>query len=135
MTLAINSPVTPYINFVLNSEDPNGNPVVENFKLVYDYRAIRRAEEELGIDLKDWQQWKHIKSSQTPALVYCGLMKFHPDVTKEHIEETLNPDVQGPLQQALFDMFFPGVSDKIKAALAEQGKGESKNGDAVGSAA
>ena len=72
-SIEVQSPDLGYINFVLSYEDEQGSPASKTFRLVYTYRAIRLAEESLGIDLKDFSKWAEVKSSMTPKLVLAGL--------------------------------------------------------------
>src|SRR5579863_5434003 len=118
--IEIQSPDLGYVELVLNSTDEQGNPASKTYKLIYEYRAIKRAEDALGIDLKDFTQWKNVKSSMTPQLVHAGLAKFHPEVTLEEIADQLNPSVQFPIQNAIFDMLFPGVMESIERLKAER---------------
>jgi len=120
--IEVQSAVIPYIKLVLNGEDEQGNPVVNEYKLVYDYRAIARAEESVKVDLKSFEAWKKITSAMTPQLVHAGLAKHHPEVTLDQIQDKLNPGVQRPLQEALFDALFPGVMDTIRKLRAEEEK-------------
>jgi hypothetical protein len=120
----IQSPELGYVNFVLTTSDEQGQPVTNTYKLIFDYRAIKRAEEALGIDLKDFSQWKNVKSSMTPVLVHAGLAKFHPAVTLDEVIDSLNPESQGKIQDAIFELLFPGVIEKIQKLKAEQDKAE-----------
>jgi hypothetical protein len=118
----IESGITPYISLVLNWDDDQGNPQTSEYKLCFDYRCIKKAEDLLGIDLKDFQAWKKVTSAMTPTLVHAGMSRYHPDVTLAQVEERLNPDVQRALQDALFDALFPGVMDAVKKFQAEEAK-------------
>jgi hypothetical protein len=120
----VQSATIPYINLVLNTEDPNGTPVSTTYRLVYDYRAIARVEETLNVDLKSFECWKQITSAMTPQLVHAGLARCHPDVTIDQVLDNLNPSTQRPLQDALFEYLFPGVLEAMKKMKAE---GETKN--------
>jgi hypothetical protein len=125
--IELQSSVQKHINFVLNDEDEQGNPVSTTYKLVYNYAAIKRAEDSTGVDLKSFESWKNIKSSMTPALVHAGMAKYHPDVTLEYIADRLSPDVQRPLQDALFDYLFPGVMEQVKKIQEAKGETASPN--------
>jgi hypothetical protein len=116
----IQSPDLGYVNLVLNTTDEQGNPVAQTYKLIYEYRAIKRAEDALGIDLKDFTKWGQIKSSMTPQLVHAGLAKYHPEVTLDQVIDQLNPEAQAVLQDAIFGLLFPGVLEKIKKLKEEQ---------------
>jgi hypothetical protein len=118
--LEVQSPDLGYINLVLNSLDDQCNPVSTTYKLIYDYRAIKRAEDALGIDLKDFTQWSKVKSSMTPQLVHAGLAKYHPEVSLEEITDQLSPEAQVAIQNAVFELLFPGVIEKIEKLKAEQ---------------
>jgi hypothetical protein len=126
-TIEVQSAVIPHIDLVINDVNEQGESIQKKFKLVYDYRAIARAEESIGVDLKSFEAWKQLKSSVTPQLVHAGLAKHHPDVTLDYLLDVLNPTVQRSLQEALFEYLFPGVMDLMKKAQAEQKNGDSKN--------
>jgi hypothetical protein len=120
MSAKIESPDLGYVELTLNSSDENGNAVSKTYKLIYEYRAIKRAEDAIGIDLKDFTKWSQVKSSMTPQLVHAGLAKFHPEVTLDEITDQLNPSVQVAVQDAIFELLFPGVMEKIVKLRAEQ---------------
>jgi|HubBroStandDraft_5_1064220.scaffolds.fasta_scaffold10642_6 hypothetical protein len=126
-TIEVKSAVIPHINLVINDVNDQGESITKTFKLVYDYRAIARAEESIGVDLKSFEAWKELKSSMTPKLVLAGLAKYHPDVPLDYLLDVLNPTVQRNLQDALFEYLFPGVMDLLKKAQAEHKSGDSKN--------
>ena len=125
-TIEVKSAVIPHIDLVINDVNEQGEAITKTFKLVYDYRAIARAEDSIGVDLKSFEAWKELKSSMTPKLVHAGLAKHHPEVTLEYLLDVLNPSVQRSLQEALFEYLFPGVMDAMRKAQAEA-KGDSKN--------
>jgi hypothetical protein len=131
----IQSPDLGYVELVLNSTDGQGTPVSKTFKLIYEYLAIKRAEDALGIDLKDYSQWSKIKSSMMPQLVHAGLAKFHPEVTLDEVTELLNPSVQASIQNAIFELLFPGVIEKIQKIKAEKEQDTSPNVQSVANAA
>lgn len=117
------SPEIPYIELVINDRDEQGEPVTKTFKLCFDYRAIARAEDSIpGLDLKDWQRWKDLKSSDTPKLIHAGLAKFHSDVTLEYLLDVLNPVAQEPILKALFDYLFPGLWDFLVKLKKEEAR-------------
>ncbi len=133
-SIEVQSPDLGYINFVLSYEDEQGSPASKTFRLVYTYRAIRLAEESLGIDLKDFSKWAEVKSSMTPKLVLAGLAACHPEVTLEWLESVLNPSVQGAIQDAVFSLLFPGVLEKLQAAKDKADKEALPNAQAAASA-
>jgi len=124
MRMEVQSPDLGILELVLNSTDDQGSPVSKTFKLLFDYRAIKRAEDELGIDLRDFSKWLDIvlKPSMTPALVHVGLAKYHPEVTLEEITDLLHPSAQGALQDAITELLFPGVLDKLRKAREDAEK-------------
>lgn len=117
--IEIQSPDLGIVELVLNSTDEQGNPVSQTFKLIYEYRAIKRVEDALGIDLKDFQQWKNVKSGMTPTLVHAGLAKYHPEVTLDQVTDLLNPEVQFAIHDAIFGLLFPGVLEQLNKLRAE----------------
>ena len=120
----IQSPDLGYVELVLNSSDEQGNPVSKTYKLIYEYKAIKRAEDAIGIDLKDFTQWKNVKSSMTPQLVHAGLAKYHPEISLDEVMESLNPSAQSLIQDAIFELLFPGIIDKIQKLKASTAKNE-----------
>jgi hypothetical protein len=119
-SLEIQSPDLNCISLVLNSSDATGAPVAKTFTLAYDYRALKRIEDNLHVDLKSYTQWIEVKSWMTPQLVHAGLAKFHPEVTLEEIQDSLNPIAQGKIQDAIFELLFPGVLKKLEELKAKQ---------------
>jgi hypothetical protein len=128
----IKSAVIPYIRLVVSYEDPTGALCEQEWKLCFDYKSIAKAEQELKIDLKSFEAWKSVTSAMTPQLVHAGLSRYHPDVTLEQVQERLNPDIQRPLQEALFGALFPGVMEAMNKFKAQQGN-ETKNAESVAS--
>jgi hypothetical protein len=115
----VQSAVTPEIRLVVNTEDAAGNTIAKTWRLVLDYRALAIIEKATGRDLKRLDAWKELKSSEFPAFVHAGLHRYHPDVTMEEVEKSLNPACQGPLSDAFFEMCFPGVTEAWKKQQAE----------------
>jgi hypothetical protein len=112
--MELQSPPIQHINLILNDVDEQGNPVTTTWKLAYEYRAIKRAEESIKVDLKSFEAWKTVSSAMTPQLVHAGLSKFHPDVTLDEVMDKLNPAVQRPVHEAIFEFLFPGILDAMK---------------------
>ena len=67
----------------------------------------------------------------TPTLVHAGLAKYHPDVTLEQITDLLNPEAQNQIQNAIFDLLFPGILERIEKLKAETEQGELPNAQAA----
>jgi hypothetical protein len=118
--IEVQSPDIGYVNLVLGSLDAEGNPVSITYKLTYDYRGIKRFDDATAIDLKDFTQWAKVKSGHTPELVHAGLAKFHPDVTLDQVIDQLNPSAQAVIQDAIFELLFPGLLEKIKGLKEQQ---------------
>jgi hypothetical protein len=131
--IEVQSAVIPYIRLVLNDVDDKGNPTSKEYKLVYDYRAIARAEQSLGIDLKSFEAWKHVTSAMTPQLVMAGLAKYHPDVTLDEVMDGLNPAAQRSLHDALIEYLFPGITEAVKKFQAETNKPKNAESEASAS--
>ena len=115
----VQSACTPEIRLVVNTEDAAGNTISKTWRIVLDYRALATIEKETGRDLKRIEAWKEVKSSEFPVFVHAGLHRYHPEVTKDEVENSLNPASQSPLSDAFFEMCFPGVTDAWKKAKAE----------------
>jgi hypothetical protein len=101
------------------------------YKLTYDYAAIKRAEDSTGVDLKDFKEWSKIKSSHTPALVHAGLHRHHSEVTLEQVTGFLHPATQVAVQNAIFELLFPGLREKIEAAQTKEAQLPNAQGDAI----
>jgi hypothetical protein len=98
----------------------------KEYTLVFNYKAIARAEKALGsnYNLLSPRQWFEMSPSQFCTVVWAGFAKHHADVTLEQVEDMLNPGQQGRLKDAIFDLFFPGVLEKILKSMTEDEKPE-----------
>jgi hypothetical protein len=123
-TTDIQSTVTPEIRLVVVTEDASGNEVKKTWRLVYDYRAIAKAEAATGRDLKRITAWKDISSGKDfPAIVHAGLNRYHKDVTLEEVIDSLNPMAQRLLSDEIFFYMFPGMRE----AMDKKADGETEN--------
>jgi hypothetical protein len=114
----VQSATTPEVRLVVNSEDAAGNPLSKTWRLVLDYRALALIEKATTRDLKDYKQWLAIKSSEFPSFVHACLHRYHPDVTLEEVENSLNPACQVGLSNAFYEMCFPGATERWKKLQA-----------------
>jgi hypothetical protein len=115
----VKTSTTPYINLELHDADEAGNDVVVTYKLCFDYNALARIENELNVDLKVLQNWKTLSSGKFATLVWCGLARYHKDVTLEEVRNKLNPADERALCDPIFDMMFPGLMKALKEAQEE----------------
>jgi hypothetical protein len=122
-TTDIQSTVTPEIRLVVVTEDASGNEVRKTWRLVFDYRAIAKAEAAIGRDIKKIAAWKDISSGKDfPAIVHAGLNRYNPEVTLDEVLDVLNPMAQTALSDEIFYYMFPGMREALaKAAEAESG--------------
>jgi hypothetical protein len=123
-TTEVQSTVTPEIRLTIVAEDAAGNEVKKTWRLVFDYRAIAKAEKATGRDLKKLAAWKDISSgTDFPAIVHAGLNRYHPDVTIDEVIDGLNPMAQRLLSDEIFYYMFPGMRE----AVEKEAKGETEN--------
>jgi hypothetical protein len=109
--------ITPHFKLEIDTED-GAPPKV--WKLCLDYRALAKIELITGKDLKRIDGWKDISSGKDfPAIVWCCLLRFQPDITQDEVLEILNPASQRALSDILFDQAFPGVKEAYDKSLKE----------------
>lgn len=120
----IQSAVTPEIRLVVSKEDAAGNTLATTWRVVLDYRALAIIEKATGRDLKRIEAWKEIKSSEFPVFVHAGLHRYHPEVSLEDVENSLNPASQVPLSNAFFELCFPGI---LEAMAKQESEPQSPN--------
>jgi hypothetical protein len=116
-SIRVEIPDFDYVDFVVK----NGDHAVV-YKLQYDYAALKQFEDVAGIDLKDVAQWKNVKSHMMPALVHAGLGRHHPEITINEVAGFLHPSTQTAVQDAVFELIFPGLIDKIREAQEKDNK-------------
>lgn len=114
-SINIEVPDFDYVDFKVRDGE-----VVHQYKLVYDYAAIKAAEDTTGIDLKDVREWSKVKSQHMPALVHAGLRRHHPEVTVDDVNRFLSPASQTAIQDAIFELLFPGLIAKIQEAKSKE---------------
>jgi hypothetical protein len=119
----VQSACTPEIHLVVNREDAAGNVTPTTWRLVLDYRALAIIEKETGRDLKRFEAWKDIKSSEFPVFVHAGLRRYHPAVTIDDVIDNLNVACQRPLSDAFFELCFPGVTEAFRKQQADAATG------------
>src|SRR5579884_3683370 len=89
----------------------------KTYKLVFDYAALYKFEQEHKRDLKKPEGWKDFPSSLVPSLVYNGLRRNHPEITVNEVIGFLNPAAQSVLTDAIFELLFPGITAAINEAM------------------
>lgn len=113
----IKTKVTPHFRLEIDAEDGSAPKV---WKLCYDYRAIAKIEEAIGIDLKKIEAWKELSSGKHfPQIVWGGLNRYNPEVTLEEVIDVLNPEAQVLLSAEIFNLMFPGVREAVARKLKE----------------
>ena len=127
-TLDIQSTVTPEIRLTVHSEDSTGKETSKTWRLVFDYRAIAKAEEATGRDLKKITAWKDVSSGNDfPKIVHAGLTRYHKDVTLDEVIDSLNPMAQRLLSDEIFFYMFPGMRELVEKEEKEGPVGQSEN--------
>ena len=105
---------------------------IKKYKLVLDFNAIARAQEELGKDFALFTSWAQgMTSLETVKLCYYALKRHHPDITWKELGSWFSPEHIAPLSNLLFDLAFPGTLDRIKKSLEDKSKGEDQDAPAV----
>lgn len=105
---------------------------IKNYKLVLDFNAIARAQEELGKDFALFASWVHgMTSRETVKLCYFALQRYHPEITWEEVGSWFSAEHIAPLNNLLIDLAFPGTLDRIKKSLEDKSKGEGQDAPAV----
>lgn len=125
--ITLQSTVTPHIALVINGEGPAGNKTQRTWKLCLDYRALAKIEAHVKVtmdgvsvplDLKKSENWRGLTSGNFPAVVWCCMGRYNPDVTLDEITECLNPQAYHALRGELFALTFPWVVEAaVKDAL------------------
>lgn len=119
MAKEFKSKVIDHYTLILDSED--GTPAKE-WKLCYDYGAIARIEDALGIDIKRVDNWP-IPTGKFPQVVWGGLRRFNPEVTLEEVQNVLNPDAHWVLYNEIYFLMFPGIREAVEKAEREKAMG------------
>jgi hypothetical protein len=128
----VQSAVTREFHLNVETEDAAGNPVTRTWRLVLDYRAIAIVQREINRDLKRMDGWKDLSSSEVPVIVHACLRRYHPEVTLDEVLDNLNTAAQIPLENALFELAFPGAMEawaKQKAQEKSTGATASPNAE------
>jgi hypothetical protein len=105
---------------------------IKQYKLVLDFNAIARAQEELGKDFALFASWVHgMTSRETVKLCHFALSKYHPDIRWEEVCSWFSPEHIAPLNNLLIELAFPGTLDRINKSLEDKAKGEGQDAPAV----
>jgi hypothetical protein len=121
MSNEVKTRVTPHFSLVIDPED--GTPS-KTWKLCYDYRAIAKIEESIGLDIKKLEDWGKLSSGKHfPSIVHGGLLRYNPEVTLEQVLDVLNPEAQSLLTNEIFDLMFPGAKEAYEKLRKEQQTG------------
>ncbi len=112
---------TPHISLVLDPEDGTDPKTWKTWKLCFTYKAIAKIEEAIQKDIKKIADWNTLSSGKDfPVIVWGGLDKFNPDVTLEQVTESLNPEAQRALSDAIFELMFPGAKEAYEKILSDE---------------
>lgn len=123
----LKSKVVDHFTLVIDNED--GTPV-KTWKLAYDYRAIAKIEEAIGVDLKKIDDWQKLSSGKHfPTIVWGGLNRFNSEVTLDEVMDILNPEAQRILSDEIFKLMFPGAVEAYEKLMKEKGASNSPNGE------
>ncbi len=105
---------------------------IQKYKLVLDFNAIARAQEELGKDFALFASWlQGMTSLDTVKLCYFALHRHHPEITWEEACSWFSPGHIAPLNNLLIELAFPGTLEQIKKSLEGKSKGEDKDAPAA----
>lgn len=92
---------------------------VKKYSLVMDFNAIAKAEELLKRDISQLASWKNMSASDVAIVFWCGLQRFHPEVTLEDVHNWLAPAQRWQVFNMLIEQCFPGfiknIEDKIES--------------------
>src|ERR1700753_2292004 len=101
---------------------------VKHYKLVLDFNAIARTQEELGKDFAVFASWvQGMTSRDTVKLCHFALHRHHPEVTWEQVCSWFSPEHIAPLNNLLIELAFPGTLEQIKKSIESKSKGEDKD--------
>jgi hypothetical protein len=101
---------------------------IKKYKLVLDFNAIARAQEELGKDFSEVKSWFHgMTSLDTVKLCWFALKRHHPEITWEEVGSWFSASDITPLNNLLIELAFPGTLDRIKKAIEDKAKGEDQD--------
>jgi hypothetical protein len=105
---------------------------IKKYKLVLDFNAIARAQEELGKDFALFASWvQGMTSLETVKLCFFALNRYHPDITWDEVGSWFSAADIAPLNNLLIDLAFPGTLDRIKKSLEDKSKGEDQDAPSV----
>jgi len=111
MENVIQSAVTPTLKIIVEKE----LGARAEWTLCLDYRALALIEKETGLDLKTPKGWDALTTSTNlPTVVWCGLRRYSPEVTKEEVLDGLNPEAHHILRAKLLEMTYPDVAEALK---------------------
>lgn len=97
------------------------------YDLVMDFNAIAKAQEHLGRDLSDVNQWQNLNGVEVTTVVWCALDRFHPEITLKEVRQMLTPAQSAQVSNMLLEMCFPGILERIAARMKElEEKGEAQ---------
>ncbi|HZQ25268.1 MAG TPA: hypothetical protein VFA89_20945 [Terriglobales bacterium] len=81
----------------------------QEFTLVFDFEATKRAEDKLDLNLNDPRVWSKLKIADIVTIMWCGLATHHPDVELKQVQAMVNSRNKLVLKAGMFEQFFPGV--------------------------
>jgi len=100
---------------------------VLKWKLEYDYNALGRIEDAIGVNVVDPKNWEKMVSGKNfPALVWGGLARYNPEVTIDEVKDVLNPEAHALLSVGIFKLLYPGAWEAFEKQQ-EQGASQAPN--------
>lgn len=109
-----------------------GEKKTKTYKLVFDYRAIARANEALSKDILKIAVWgplwtgqepkpgqAYVKPEDLPVIIWAAMAKYHPEVPVEEVMDIIVPNCQKAYTEAIMDRLFPGIFEEYTRLVNE----------------
>lgn len=104
---------------------------IKKYKLVLDFNAIARAQEELDKDFSITRTWfNEMTSLDTVKLCWHALKRYHPEITFDEVGSWFSPEHIAPLNNLLLELAFPGTLERIKKVIEKKSQGEDQDAPA-----
>jgi hypothetical protein len=117
--------ITPHFRVSIDKEDGT----TEEWRLCLDYRSLALIEDEVGLDLKNWEVWQSISNKQFPQIVHGSLRRFNPEVSLDQVLDVLSPGVQRIVSDELLYLCFPDAREAFKKFQAAKETGATDQGN------
>src|SRR6185312_3474993 len=103
----------------------------ELYQLAFPLSSIIKAEEMLGgRSLRGLRDWLKLEPKDFPAILECGLLKFHPDSAREiadKITSSLGSEEFDELHHGLCCLCFPRSMSKVEEMQKQSSAAEDKS--------